>query len=65
MIKDGGWPARKIGAEQPEKWERLNGRLGKRAFLGGEGAGHAVGKDMGLSEESTEKSLCCAGGGYE
>lgn len=65
MVKDGGRPARKIGAKQPDKWERLNGRLGKRAFLDEEGEGHAVDKDMGLGEESIEKSLCCAGGGYE
>lgn len=65
MVNDGKWPARKIAAKQPGKWERLNGRLGKRAFPDGEGEGHALDKDMGLSEENIKKSLCCAGGGYE
>lgn len=48
---------RKIGAEHSERWEELNGRCGKSAFVNGEGEGHAVDKDMGLSEESIEKSL--------
>lgn len=56
---------RKIGAEHSERWEELNGRCGKSAFVNGEGEGHAVDKDMGLSEESIEKSLHCVGYGYE